>query len=363
MRINKKTAIFCSVFCLSVIQLAGCAGLSIPAPEYPVIPLGEPVIADSVINVPISISLKSVVSDLGRILPKSAGREAPDLDKMIGGKIQDFLRRQGSSSDSKLIQNRYLRQQVGKVWDALQVPIRLTGDLYLQLNPKAVSVSHPSAKGDTVSVVVALVAKPKLVAGAPAQVDVQALPELTIMPASSESGFHIELASELPFDFLSTELSKKLNGTAYTANGATIIMEQVELYASGRSVVLAATIKGAVEGTVYLTGIPAYDEATRLLSLENIEYTVETKQALVKAADWVLHSKLREGLAERARWPLGDRIDAVKTQLSAALNRPLNQQMSISGEIQTIRPTAVGITKNSIKAVLIADGTVSITIR
>jgi tRNA U55 pseudouridine synthase TruB len=92
------------------------------------------------------------------------------------------------------------------------------------------------------------------------------------------------------------------------------------------------------------------------------EYTVETKQVLVQAADWLLHTRLREGLADRATWYIGDRIDAEKDLLSRALNRNLNEHVNISGKISDLRPVSVGITTNAIKAVLVADGTVEVSV-
>jgi hypothetical protein len=247
-------------------------------------------------------------------------------------------------------------------WDALQSPIKLTNDLFLLINPQSVHVSPPTVPGDTVTVVVGLVANPKLVTGTAATMTAQSLPAIAITPAPPETGFHIALESELPFDFLSKELTKKLEGRVYPANGETVIIEKVRLYGSGDLIVMAVSVKGTVKGTVYLTGMPAYDESTRILSVRNPEYTVETKQVLVQAADWLLHSRLRESLAERAAWSIGDRIDAEKDLLSRALNRNLNEHVTISGRIRDLRPVSVGITTNAIKAVLVADGTVEVSV-
>ena len=340
----------------------GCARFSVPAPQAPVTPIADPVIENSVINVPLTVSLKSILNELGQLLSKDKERASPDRENVIAGKIQDFLRRQASKNGNGFVQNRYLRQQAGIAWDALQNPIKLTNDLFLLINPQSVHVSPPAAPGDTVTVVVGLVAKPRLVIGASAPMTAQSLPAILIMPAQPETGFHIALESELPFDFLSKELTKKLEGRVYPANGETVIIEKVRLYGSGGSIVMAVSVKGTVKGTVYLTGMPAYDESTRILSMRNPEYTVETKQVLVQAADWLLHTRLREGLAERAAWYIGDRIDDERDLLSRALNRNLNEHVNINGKIRDLRPVSVGITTNAIKAVLVADGTVEVSV-
>ncbi len=346
-----------SVVLLSGYLLFGCAHITIPAPESPVIPLSEPVIEDSTINLPITVSLKSLSHDLERAFSKGNEHDRTDQERNIAGKIQGFLQRQASKKDNNLLQSFYVRQVAGRAWDALQGPVKLTDDLFLLINPRAATISPLSEPGDTIRVVVGLVAKPKLVARPVPSTPAQPLPTLTLTAVPPEKGFHIALESELSFEYLGNELTKKMGGREYPANGATLVIENVTLYGSGDAVVVAVRVKGAVRGAIYLTGTPLYDEAARSFALRNLEYTVETKQVLVKAADWLLHSRLKDSLAERTTWFVGDRIDAAKGLLAGALNRKLNQHVGISGNIGVLRLVSVGITKNSIKAVLVADGT------
>jgi Domain of unknown function (DUF4403) len=113
---------------------------------------------------------------------------------------------------------------------------------------------------------------------------------------------------------------------------------------------------------VYLTGIPAYDRSANTLYLRDLDYTIETKQVLIKAADWLLHTGLQESLSKRATWPMTARIDAAKDLLSNALNRNLNKLVSVSGKIDAMRPVSIGITDTAVKAVLEADGAVEMRI-
>jgi hypothetical protein len=347
---------------LSGYLLFGCAHVAIPAPESPVIPLPEPVIEDSTINLPISVSLKSVLHDLDQTFSTGNDSDRSGREKNIAGKIQKFLQRQASKKENNLLQSFYVRQIAGRAWDALQAPIELKDDLFLLINPRTATLSPLSGPDDAIRVVVGLVAKPKLVAGPAPPATALSLPALALTPVPPEKGFHIALESELSFEYLGNELTKKMGGRAYPANGETIIIENVMLYGAGNAVVVAVRIKGAVRGTIYLTGEPVYDESARSFALHRLEYTVETKQVLVKAADWLLHSRLKDSLADRTTWFVGDRIDAARDLLANSLNRKLNQHVGISGNIRSLRPVSVGITKSSIKAVLVADGTAELNV-
>jgi hypothetical protein len=350
---------------LAVFSLAvfGCASIKIPAPDIPVKPMTEPVVEDSTINVPISVSASSLANNIKQMLSRNKKLSQLSKDTNIEGMIQGLLKGQAPAVDADVLNNVYVRLAIGKAWDALQAPIRLNYKLSLLLNPQTIQVSPPSTKADTMSVVVGVVAKPKLISGeTPPQTSALPLPNVSMAPAPLESGFHIVVDNELSFDFISDELTKKLEGKEYPVSGNTIVIQKVRVYGSGDSLILEVRVKGTADGAIYLIGKPVYDESTRSVSVQNLDYTVETKHVLVKTADWLLHSKVRDNLAEQATWYVGDKIDAAKDMLSDALNRKLNQYVSITGKVQNVRAVAVGTTTTSLKAVLIADGIVSVSV-
>lgn len=342
--------------------LFGCATFKIPAPKGPARPMSEPVAESSTINVPISISMTALSDKLNQLMSRNRTLNKLNQGNNISGKIQDFFNGQTTSLDADLLNNIYLRLAIGRAWDALQNPIRLNYNLSLLLNPQAVQISPPARKGDTARVVVGLVAKPKLVSGDMAKASPQSPPSFSMVQGLPENGFHIALDNELSFDFISKELTKKLEGKSYLFDKKNIIIEQITMYGSGNLAVIKVKVTGTAKGTIYLTGIPAYDESAMTLSINNLEYTVETKNVLAKVADWLLHTGLRDNLAGQTTWFIGDKIDAVKDRLSDALNRKVNRYVSITGKILRVRPIAVGITDTSLKAVLVADGKVEVSV-
>jgi hypothetical protein len=345
----KKLTRRCLVFALTILVLSGCAGLRIPPPDDPVVPLTEPVIESSKITVPVTVSLEGILSDLGF---------TGSRDRIAGG-IRRFLKRQALRNETRLVQTRFVRQQLEQVWSEVQRPIPLEHGLSLLLNPRALSVSVLPDQEETITLIIGLTARPKIVAGPGAAVH-QPLPEIAITPAPAETGFHIALETELSFEQLGNELTARLRGTTYTGKDGSVTVEEVKVYGSGRSLVAAVSVKGTVDGTVYLYGVPAYDRLVRKLVLQNADYTLETLEVLSRSADWLLHAGLREKLAERAAWYVGDRIDAAQEELTKALNRQVGDRVAVSGKITRMVPHSVGLTKGGLKAFLEADGTVRV---
>ena len=339
----------CSLFLLLIVALSGCTGLRIPPPDAPVTALAEPVIEASKIAVPVTISLEGVLSDLGF---------EGSRDRIAGG-IRRLLKRQALKNETRLVQTKFVRQQLEQVWSEAQRPIPLQNGLSLLLNPKALSVSTLPDQEDTITLIVGLTVRPKIVAGPVAAAPLP-LPEISIAPAPPQTGFHIILETELSFEQLGNELTDRLKGTTYAGKDGSVEVEKVRVYGSGRSLVAGVGVKGTVNGTVYLFGVPVYDRSAQTLALENLDYTLETMQVLSRSADWLLHAGLREKLAQRTVWYVGDRIDTAREDLSKALNRQVNDRAQVSGTITSMLPYSVGLTKSGLKAIVKADGTVKV---
>lgn len=339
--------------------LFGCATFRIPAPHAPVKPFQQPVVEKSSITVPIAVSVSALTNKLDQLFAKNKGLQKLNEQNNITGKVQDLLNGQ---ADSELLNNMYVRLAIGKAWDALQNPIRLNYNLSLLLNPEAIRISPASRKGDTATFHVGVVANPKLVSGDLPKTTPQSPPNVSLAKEAPEKGFHLVLDNELSFDFISAELTKKFEGKTYAVHGKTITIGKIKMYGSNDSVILAAKVKGTVSGIIYLIGVPAYDEPSMTVFINNLDYTLETKNVLAKAADWLLHSELRDKLAEQTKWPLSEKVEAVQNNLADALNRKVNRHVKMKGSIQQVRPLAIGITNTSLKAVLVADGVVEVSV-
>jgi hypothetical protein len=335
--------------------LHGCARFNVPEPHAPLKPLIEPTVRDSTISLPITFSVSSLMNSLG--LPP--GSEDPERDSRIAGKIRGFLQRQTNRKDD-LAQSPFLHQQVGKVWDMLQNPIRLKNGLLLFIRPKAVSLSPVAEEGETVRVVAGLVARPVLVSDAAAAPAPQPLPVFTMSPAPLAPGFHVALRTELSYEQLSRELTERLQGRSFTQAGHTVVVETMRVYGSGESVVLAAAVSGYRQGTVYLSGTPVYDPASQTLSLGGVDYTIGTRRVLNRMAAWILRSELQKNISSRTTWYVGDKIEQARADLEAALNRSVSDQVnaSMTGTVTSLRLIAVGMTERGIAAFLETDGSV-----
>jgi len=358
--VRRVATFFFSVYAVAIL---GCAHFTVPAPTAPIKPLAEIIVEDSTISLPVSLSLNSLENITNALLPPGKESDRSNDEDASASRIRRFLNRQITKVDDNVVNSDFIRKQASVAWDALQHPIPLTDNLALLLNPQSVHISPPSEQrdqGDKLTVVIGLVARPRIIANNASHPSAPPAPHLSaVLPGSS---FHIELESELPYDIVGSELAKRLEGRVFARDNRRIRIEKVRVYGSGESAVLQLGVTGTIKGTIYLKGLPAYDEPSRRLYIRDVDYTIETRQVLVKAGDWMFHTRLRESLEDAAKWYIGDRIDELSGFLTKALNRKLSQHVAISGKIDSIRPVAVGLTDNALRAILVLDGAAELNV-
>lgn len=282
-----------------------------------------------------------------------------DVTELLTSKLQDIMNSKAPAVDRMIRDKVDIKPKVQEAWTRLQQPIKLGDSLNLLINPTGLIVSPLSGDGNSVSFTVGVMAQPRLIAGEPPTVTPAALPGPTA--AASESGFHIALEGEVPYDLATQKLADAVVGREFPIGDKKITIANVRVYGSGQSVVVAVGVKGDYEGNVYLYGKPAYDSTTRMVYVQDIDYTVETDSFLARVADWLRHSNLQGEIAKKARWYIGDKLDAVDAKINRALNREISPGVTLSGSV-ALQPDRVILTETSIKAIVVANGTVELEV-
>ncbi len=91
-----------------------------------------------------------------------------------------------------------------------------------------------------------------------------------------------------------------------------------------------------LKGKVYLVGTPQYLTDRREIVFPDLEYDIQTRNVIVKIANWILKTRLTEQLRANVKMPLGGKLDSVKNRLSAGLNRELGPNARLSGNVESL---------------------------
>jgi hypothetical protein len=286
-----------------------------------------------------------------------------DVTSLLNNVLTANLNKLVSSVDSRIAQISNFREICNAGWTKLQEPIKLDSTIWLLINPVVPCIAPFSGTGQSVSTSIGVVAKPKIVFGQKPSLQNTPLPEFDLN--SPQSGSHVVLEGNLPFDIASKILSQKLVGNKYIASKFGVNIDEVLIYGSGETTVLKLDVSGDIHGSIYLTGTPYYEISNDSLFIKNLDYSIETKNILANSADWLLHPGFRQMIAEQTHWGLGGQITAAKEKIISFLNPQQGKSNSTSlffGSINTLNSIGVFSKSDSFHIIVIVDGNVSLNL-
>lgn len=287
-------------------------------------------------------------------------RARVDVTDRVRDLVQKKLDEAAPRLDDEIREEVALRRRVEEVWATLNDPIDADDGVFLLLRPESVALAAPSARGMKLSTVVSLTLRPKVVIGDRPAAGTAALPDFGA--AVPGRGFRISLTAELPYDAATRLVQDAVVGKELDVQGHTVRVRGVRLYGSGDRVVLGVKVSGDARGTVYFVGTPRYDAAGQVVTVPDLDFSVETRNVVGGAAGWLLHDLLRDRLREAARFPVGERLAELQEDVNEAMNRNLSRGVRLSGGIETVRPVGVQVTPRALAAVVEAGGSARIDI-
>lgn len=255
------------------------------------------------------------------------------------------------------------RDEMNRLGVSLRDPIDLKNKAWLLVNPKRLVVTQFSGSGtgaeNELALNVAFEAKPEIVFDHKPE---SSAGEQTLEFNVAEklgSGIHLIAKGSVDLDtatnMLKTELDKTLNekfpNSPYT-------LGKVGMYQSGEKFVISLSFvkRGETEekGTIYLLAVPHLNVATSTLRVRDVEFDLSSKNAVAKAAAWLLSGEIEKAIQDKAKWSYEG--DLKRLQSDIGVIRSSSKAGSFEGQVDEINPRAIWISDNSLNLIAEASG-------
>lgn len=281
------------------------------------------------------------------------------LTKLIKQKFNEGL----NQLDLQMPSVSNMKPKIQPFWDKIQSPIVLKKDILFNLNPTSFSVSPIHGNRKIININVGMECSPKLVYGKlDKAVQLEPLPQLNINN-ENPTGFHIELEGEIPFIKANEIVNSKLKDKKLQFKGKEVIIKDVNIYPCGDSIVVKVQIDGKAKGIIYFMGLPYYDALTKTINVTNFDFTIDSKNILVKALNWLKHDDFKNSINNQLHFNVSKQIDEGEKYINEAMNRTIEPNIKLEGAINKLKPLGVYNTAESFKVVVIADGNLNIQIK
>ncbi|MGL5111479.1 MAG: DUF4403 family protein [Flavobacterium sp.] len=158
-------------------------------------------------------------------------------------------------------------------------------------------------------------------------------------------------------------MTKNFSGQVFGSGSKKVNVQNVNLWHKNGKMVVALDILGSVNGTIYLTGIPQYNEKTKEIYFDKLDYVLDTKDKLIRTASWLAQGLVVRKIEASCRYSIQPNLEEGKKSMMAYLTNyaPL-PGVFVNGKMEDIQFQKIQLTNQAIIAFLNIKGTVKITI-
>ena len=292
------------------------------------------------------IPIKAMVS---RMLNHNFDKIATALDDQIGTNIE--LKRYASVA-WRLAQNPFLLSKEFNTW--------------LTVTPTDIMMTPLAASNGIMRSVIGIRAYTQTITSLekPVSTTRRNFPLLQIKNAAQDD-FKVALISKIGYPEAGKLANDKFKGEKFSFLGGKYQIEvtSVEMYGQNDKMVIKAGLKGGVNGFVFLKGRPYYDPVSQNLMFKDLDYDLDTKNSLIKTANWLLQGQFGKMMQKKMVFPMGDQINDAKTTIQSVLKEyKVMEGVSIKGNIKEISPDRVYLTPDHIYSVVFVEGHINLQV-
>lgn len=253
----------------------------------------------------------------------------PEVEKQVTSQLialEDDIDKQIEALD--------IKSSLKDVWENLQEALPISTYGFLYIHPKNIGMSELKFRNNKVFLDLHLSVYP-FVSTEEQKLNKRALPPLESF--SGGEGFNLNLDIRASYDSLSAFVNTQFKGQEFDFNGKKITVRGMRITgAQDQKLVFKMDFDGVKKGTVYLSGTPVLDALTQKISMKELDFDVQTKSVLIKAAKWMFNKRILEELEKNTVFELSELLNEAKTNIVEALNTEITEGVKMSGSVNNL---------------------------
>jgi hypothetical protein len=241
-----------------------------------------------------------------------------------------------SAIDAGLEQSLDLKSTAKEAWIEMQKPMLLSEEygLWLRISPKSVSAMPVTGGNGIIKHTTSIQGIAECFTGKkPPSMINRVLPDLTTATDLSDE-FLANVVSYIGYEYLDSITRLMLINTSYTYEKKKITITGVSVYGNENKMIIATDVTGSINGKLYFSGQPIYRTTDSSIILKDLQFSVQTRNLLVKSAAWVANSGIERMISKNMSYPIGAEIRETYDMMVESLNKyEIGQGFILTGKL------------------------------
>jgi len=269
--------------------------------------------------------------------------------------------------DKQVNESFALKEYAAQAWNILQKPILVSAEYNskFKFTPTGLAISPFKTEKDTIISTLFVQGSTQVGVGDKTNFakNTPLLP-LEIKDFDQEGEFSMNLLSEIPFEEAEKVALKNFKGEEYGFGKKKIIIEDIQLEKAGKNMSIRAKTKGDYTGWLNLKGIPSYNKKKNHIEIKDIEFSLDTKNFLLKSAKWLFNGLLVNKLEGSLVYPLEEDLTFIENEIKKQISDyKIQEGISLNGTVHQLEVKEAFLKDQSIMLAVNLIGEVKVLIK
>ena len=267
--------------------------------------------------------------------------------------------------DTEIKKQVNLRQMLGGVWNQVQAPFLVSKEYktWVRIEPTNLLMTPISTRKQTLSTTVGMRGYAAAFVGNKPASGRNKLPNLTVKQ-KLDNRFKVYLQSKISKKYALQVAKQNFMNKTYTSGKRKVKIIGLDLYGSGEKIVVQAKLEGSLNGTIFLSGTPAYDPKKQTIVINDLNFNLDTRNKLIKVANWLFHKKFIRKIKEAIQLPMKSTLDDTKKEAQKMLkNYKVTDGITLRGVLDDLHIDKIVMTPESIITWILASGKMSVDVK
>lgn len=158
-------------------------------------------------------------------------------------------------------------------------------------------------------------------------------------------------------------MTKNFSGQEFGSGSNKIKVQNVAIWQKKGKMIIALDVLGSVNGTIYLAGFPQYNEQTKEVFFDQLDYALDTKNKLMRTANWLTQGLVLRKIQQSCRYSIKPNLEEGKQSMMNYLkNYSPMQGVYVNGKMEDIQFQKIELTNQAIIAFIKVKGTVNVSV-
>jgi hypothetical protein len=158
-------------------------------------------------------------------------------------------------------------------------------------------------------------------------------------------------------------MTKNFYGQEFGSGTKKVKVQNVAIWHKNGKMIIALDLLGAVNGTIYLAGLPQYNDKTKEIFFDQLDYALDTKNKLMRTANWLAQGLVLRKIQQSCRYSIKPNLDQGKQSMMNYLkNYSPMPGVFINGKMEDIQFQKTELTNQAILAFIKVKGTVNVSV-